>query len=505
MNHAPADAAPEEAAEVERKYDVPGDLAVPDLASIDAVAAIASPVELDQTAIYLDTPDLRLLHAKVTLRRRTGGVDDGWHLKLPASGDARRELRLPPGEEGGPVPDALLDRVRVHVRDSELRPTVTLRTHRTVHRLLDAEGQDLAELCDDRVEAETADGEVSAWREWELELVGGDEGLLDAAEAVFLAAGASRSEARSKVGRVVQASPAPWRIRQPPGEDATAGEVLMAYVAAQLLRIEEQDMLLRGGDQEGVHQLRVGARRLRSALATYESLLEPDVTPALREELKWLGLVLAGARDAQVLRGRLVELAQAQSPELLVGPVVKRLDDELAGEFHTGRAEAMQALSGERYFRLLGTLEALLDDPPFTGQAARPARKVLPRLLARDRKRLMRRDKRVRGAQTHAARDAALHEVRKAAKRLRYAGESAKPVLGHDASQLASRAEDIQEVLGELQDTVVSRTTLREIGMRAHLSGENGFTFGLLYALEQSRAEDLVAAYPPLVKALPRM
>jgi CHAD domain-containing protein len=78
--------------------------------------------------------------------------------------------------------------------------------------------------------------------------------------------------------------------------------------------------------------------------------------------------------------------------------------------------------------------------------------------------------------------------VRKKAKRLRYSAESAVPVYGRQARALATRAQKIQQVLGEHQDAVVAQHTLREYGIQAHLGGENAFTFGRLHAREQARA-----------------
>ena len=101
-------------------------------------------------------------------------------------------------------------------------------------------------------------------------------------------------------------------------------------------------------------------------------------------------------------------------------------------------------------------------------------------------------------------RDLAFHEARKKAKRLRYAAESAIPIFPQRAEALASAAEAVQEVLGERQDTVVSRQTLRECGVSAHLSGENGFTFGRLHALEQQRSAELEQAFTVVWKDVPR-
>lgn len=501
----------EQHAEVERKYDVEVACPIPSATAIPGTTRTSTPIELHQVATYYDTEDLRLLSAGVTLRRRSGGVDDGWHLKLPAGGDRRDEVRLPDdaSDPTTTVPDALVDRVRGIVRDRPVAPVAVLETHRRVHRLLDEQELVLAELCDDHVTARTATDApaVQEWREWELELVDGPVDLLDAAEPILVESGARPATASSKLARALADSlPARpiWRSREAPGKDATTAELVSAYLGAQLLALEKQDLSLRGGGEEGVHQLRVAARRLRSALATYASLFDPGAATELRSELRWLGREMAGARDAQVLRQRLMALVDGQPAELVLGPVRSRLDDSLRGRYDTGRAVANEALDSERYLRLLDRLEKFLDAPPFTGDAGRPARKITPGLLTKDLERVRRRHQRYRRARTLQERDLALHEVRKASKRLRYAAETTRPVFGGRATRLASRAEAVQEVLGDHQDTVVSRTVLREIGVQAFLAGENAFTFGRLHGLEEARAGQLERDFPDALAKLPR-
>jgi CHAD domain-containing protein len=495
---------PELHTEVERKYDVASGAVVPDLTGVDGVAHVSDVGELHQEATYFDTEDLRLLRFGVTLRRRTGGVDDGWHLKLPGEDGSRQEVRLPLGEPGA-VPDALLDRVRAVVRDAPVAPTAVLRTRRLVRRLHDAGDASLGELTDDRVTAEVAGTSTTSWREWELELVDATDALFDTCEPLLLAAGASPAHTASKVGRALGERLGGQRswLDVSLGEDPTTGEVLVSYVRDQLLHLERQDQALRGGDEEGIHQLRVAARRIRSALATYRPVLDREATDPLRDELQWFGGVLAHARDMQVMLGRLEELLDRQPSELVLGPVRSRLEDELRAAYRTGREAAAEMLDGARYFRMLDRLEAFVLSPPLTGKADRPARKVLPRLLRRDLTRVRDRDRAVEAATDEDARVRALHDVRKAAKRLRYAAEGAVPVLGAPAAELAAAAEAIQDVLGEHQDTVVARRSLREIGVRAHLSGENGFTFGRLHSLEEARAAALAAEYPARRAALP--
>ncbi|HEX6401673.1 MAG TPA: CYTH domain-containing protein [Pseudonocardiaceae bacterium] len=81
--------------ETERKYEAVDDWELIDPAGLLGFATGTGPHEQNLEAVYFDTADLRLLRTGITLRRREGGSDPGWHLKLPAGTDSRHELRLP--------------------------------------------------------------------------------------------------------------------------------------------------------------------------------------------------------------------------------------------------------------------------------------------------------------------------------------------------------------------------------------------------------------------------
>jgi CHAD domain-containing protein len=479
--------------EVERKYDVPTSTTVESVTVPGGLVLTQPGAEVGLVAVYHDTANLDLARHGVTLRRRTGGADAGWHLKLPAGPDERTEAHHRLGDDDEPVPDPLLAPIRALVRDRPLVPVARLSTRRVEHPLRGPDGQVVAQLCDDRVTAErllAGEPEVQ-WREWEVELTDGDRSVLDTVEAALLAAGATPATARSKLQRALgREGPTAAAVGSAAAAGATAGEVLTAYVAAQVERLVTNDRGVRADAPDSVHQMRVAARRLRSALATHRRLLVDRArTERLRAELKWFGQALGRARDAQVLQAHLDGVLGAEPPDLVIGPVAERIDAELTAEFRAGQAEAQAALDSERYFRLLDALDDLADAPEYTEDAGRAASELEPRLLARDAKRLRHAVQAVDRAEDPASRDAALHEARKKAKRLRYAAECAEPALGPRAAKLARRAEALQEALGEFQDSVVARSRLRELGVQAHLSGENAFTYGRLHALEQQRAD----------------
>ena len=502
-------------AEVERKYDVDRATILPTLAGVDGIARVGQPVEHLLEAVYYDTAGLDLARRRITLRRRTGGADAGWHLKLPGGEDLRTEVRLPldAADDPAAVPEALLEPVRTVVRDRPLAPVAVLRSRRREQDLLDDRGSVVAHLCDDEVEAESPAGRggIERWREWEVELTGDDTGLLDTVEERLVEAGAAPAGHTSKLRRALGGRLP--RTTPPPGPDgrewsrASTADVLRAYLGEHRAALHHHDPGVRQGDPESVHKMRVAARRLRSALTTYRPVLGRDVADPLRAELRWLGLALSGARDTHVLRSRLSGVLDTEPPELVVGPVVARLDKELASTEHDGQQSAAQALGSTRYYRLLDALDAVVDsdpgDPGHPESGGRAATEV-PALVRRDWRRLRRAVEEVGLAEDGDAHDRALHEARKKAKRLRYAAESAATVRPREATALATAAEAVQEALGEHHDTVVARAHLRSVAMTAHLSGENAFTFGRLHALEQWRAERAEQAFDAAWQSLSR-
>ena len=479
--------------ETERKFDVETRTVLPNLTSAEGVSSVDQPSEFELEAVYFDTTDYDLARASITLRRRTGGTDAGWHLKLPAGPDTRTEIHEPLGRARDDVPGPLRTRVRTIVRDRPLAPIAVVRTTRREYALRDAQGTVLARVSDDSVLGQLLgdDEPEETWREWEVELDAGPASVLDAVTAVLLAAGAAPASAGSKLGRLVGEIPVVAQVRPSKKQLArgTTGDLLSAHLIEQIARLHEHDAGVRADHPESVHRLRIAARRLRSALSTFRPILDRSLTDPVQEELRWLGQSLASARDAQVLREHLLTLASSEPDELVIGAAVTRIDDQLRADHQTGLVRAREALDSDRYQHLLDTLDTLVAGPPLGPHADTSAGTMMPRLLARDLKRLRRAVQTIDAAPDAAHRDAAFHETRKKAKRLRYAADVAVPPLGKRARSLAKAAKQAQKVLGAHQDSVNARGRLREMGMQAHLAGDNSFTFGRLHALEQVRAD----------------
>ena len=527
--------------EVESKFEIGEGFTMPEFDGLPGVAGVAEPQIHSLDAIYFDTDDLRLLAHGVTLRRRTGGSDAGWHLKLPEAAVAatreRQEVRLPIGRTRT-VPAALARQVAVYARGEALVPVVRLRTRRVERPVLASDGRVLAEIAEDEVSASApsangAQTSVSAWSELEVELVEGPGEVLAAISERVVRAGALPSASPSKVSRALSdrldllgRGPGSGSVAngRPILPERSAGAVVLAHLAEHVRRLQANDPLVRADEHDAVHQMRVATRRLRSALATFRPLFDRDVTDPLREELQWLAGVLGAARDAEVIRDRLRHLVDAEPGDLVLGPVQARIITTMGTRYRRAHATVLSELDGRRYFDLLEALDRLVDQPAVTEVAAGKADKVLLPLVAKSWKKMKRLHRAAQQLQRSAedadraehldhphglppgslvdvtgqsAADLALHELRKAAKRARYAGEAVTARYGKDARRWAGAMEAIQETLGGHQDTVVVRAQLRELAVAAHLDGESAFTYGRLHALEQARAGSTVRDYRP--------
>jgi CHAD domain-containing protein len=278
-----------------------------------------------------------------------------------------------------------------------------------------------------------------------------------------------------------------------PHRSASAGEVVLAYLRIQATALTSLEPQVRADQPDAVHQLRVATRRLRAALRSFGSVIPRARSEAVAAELKWLGALLGAARDGEVLPAHLQADLQSVPVELLIGPVQARVQGHFAPRRAAAFAELIEALDSPRYARLRAELDRLTLEPPLGPQAAAPARDVLPAAVQRVYRQADKRMRRARHTPVGPAQDAALHQARKSARRARYAAEVAGPAVGRPARRFARQMKKVQSVLGDHQDTVLARPQSRDLGIGAHLAGENAFTYGLLYQNQTHRAERLRA------------
>ncbi|KUO02362.1 CYTH and CHAD domain-containing protein [Streptomyces caeruleatus] len=493
--------------EIERKYES-DDSGLPDLTGVAGVAAVIDKGVAHLDAVYYDTADERLDASSITLRRRTGGSDAGWHLKFPVAPGVRDEIQAPLSDD---LPRTLAGLVRSRVRDAELVPVVRLRSDRDVRDLVDAEGRLLAEVSVDAVQAErlTGGGRTAQWTEIEVELADGtDPAFLDKVEKKLRKAGVRPSASASKLKRALTET-APKKKRggqtgaaEAESEPVTAGDHALAYLRAQLDAIVELDPAVRREVYDSVHKMRVATRRMRSALKSYGKVLDREVTDPIGEELKWLAGELGVDRDQEVLTERLTAAVDELPRALMVGPVRTRLRTWARARSGGSRRRLTNVLDGARYLRLLESLDALVADPPLLKAAGKKPEKVIGKAVRKDLSKVSRLVERAFELEPGQERDLALHEARKKAKRTRYAAESAVPALGDPATALVKSMKSLQNLLGDHQDSVMTREALRELARQAHGAGEPSFTYGLLYGREERRAADDEAGLPGLWKEI---
>jgi CHAD domain-containing protein len=478
--------------EREKKYDAAANYVLPPLDGLDDRSPDAGGARMSGTtvrldSVYFDTADHDLLARGITLRCRTGDDDNGWQLKVP-TGDARTEIRLDPTGSHTTVPKELAAIIAGTRRGKALRHIVTIRTDRTVHRVTNTAGEVIVEVADDQVDA-VAPGRgaatLSSWREIEAEL--GPAGMPDTLTVVgerLTRAGATASTSPNKVAKALGMTPGTDQRPGGAGRKTTAGDVIRAYLAEQDDALIDGDLTLRR-DLGGIHPTRVATRRLRSTLRIFAAYFDGERAAAFDADLAWYAALLGEVRDREVQRARFGRMIADLPPEQVLGPVAARIEEHLLAEQLRHKKTLDKAMNSRRYLALLQESARWVTNPPFTDLAEqKPAALRRP---VRSAARKVR--KHLAAGLGPTGTDEDLHKARKAGKRARYAAELAHPVLGKKAKNAVDEYKELQDILGDLQDGVVAADLLRRLAAgTAQHANENGFTYGLLYAMEQSRA-----------------
>jgi CHAD domain-containing protein len=486
------------AVEIERKYAVPDGVALPSLERVDGVTGVERKAGVHLDAVYFDTPDRALLAAGIVVRRRTGGHDAGWHVKLRGP-VGRTELHSPIDEsDPDTVPAEFEAALRTRLRGRTLTPIALIRTERRAVVVEDGDGGGV-EVVDDLVTAtDVAAGVLRSWREWEAEQAEDSEAcsaLLDRVDGALRVAGATESASPAKIAQalgLVGARPGPVGPR-------TAGRVLADLIAGHTEELHRgAQALVLDGDPDGttVHALRKVVRRSRSVLA-----LEPVAGPAgaaLRDRLGELGHVLGEARDpliaARVAERLLGELPSdtpglADAQRLLVAEPLAVLNDRTAA--------LVERLGEQDVLDLMADLEAF--DP--NGALVDEKPKALVPLGERA----------VRRARSRARKGIdgdldTLHRARKAAKRARFVVEElvAAEVVPKQSKLARAAAKDAaaQDVLGDHRDLALVLDALPAASERLTALGANAFAIGAIAELGRRRLAKLSRAAKKAVKHL---
>ena len=468
--------------ELEDKFEVDADWLLPPIADL-----VPDGGRLDQDVrrlenTYFDTPSAGLRLFGVTLRRRVGGSETGWQLKVP-NGTARTELQS--GSRAKKLPAGLANSVTGLRAGERLDQVATMVTTRTAYRVIDARNELVLEIADDQVESARPDGAsmLHSWREVEVELgPAGKQKDLKRARKLLTAAGATPSTIRTKLDRALgpifpdgQGS----TVQSGKITSSTLGDLVAAYLAAQCDVLASNDVGLRNGAPV-VHKTRVAARRLRSTLRVFDDVFGEEPAQELNNELSWYAELLGQVRDREVLNARLTQHIADLPSERVRGPVEAEITKTLAAERDDALQRLGRGMRSRRYQHLLKLLRSWKSAPPLSAAADRKG-ETSAQYVKRAKQKA---NKRLRSADGDIEQ---LHRARKATKRLRYAAELVEPADGTMKS-VAKKAENLQTLLGEHQDAVVSAQFLANLsGSRNGESGD-GFTYGILIADELHRA-----------------
>ncbi|MHA7275764.1 CYTH and CHAD domain-containing protein [Arthrobacter sp. Hz1] len=489
-----------EALEIERKYDVGPVESIPDFTGIAGVDRVDDGGTVVLGAVYYDLATRALLRHGITLRRRRGGKDEGWHIKFPAA-PHRLEVHVPLSAAEDAVPDAVpvevLDLVRVHVRGQSLIPVARLTTTRTITTLVGTVGSPLIEICDDLVDSEDlTTGVERSWREWEAEVVGAGDypvdeqaRVVDAVEYCLLNAGASPGLGGPKLALALGGKPKDPLTEGKPG---TVRNVLTASFRRAAEDLMVWDPRVRRNEEGSLHQLRVRSRTLRSMLKTYRPLLDAEQADHLEERLKLVGGTLSAARDAEVMQDLIGKGIARQPQGSIPRHVMRRLEKMSAAQRLKARSHVLRELNSTGYFATLDALDDFTSSLPLRGGKKKggKAASELPQAVKRQQTAVLKTAHRANRETDLDTQLELLHEVRKRSKRLRYAIRSVDGTSGFSFSAQMGKSgkasEKIQDILGTHRDSVLFQRYLLKASRAARRAGDNTFAYGVLHEAEQS-------------------
>lgn len=417
------------------------------------------PRVIRQRATYFDTPDHRLAAAGFALRIRDDGARRVQTIKAGGAAAGmfvRAEWECEVADDTPILDDATPIPMLLGDSKSTVEPLFTVENER---RLWDVDGVEIA-LDRGRVIA----GEREApFHEIELERKQADAGALFALARRIDAIAPVHPGAISKAERGYRLmGPAPTASRAEAvalNRDMMVPDAFRAIAGACLRQYRlNAPLILAHRDRMAVHQTRIAIRRLRSALAIFKPLLGEGGGASFNAELRWLAGELADARDLDVL------IARQEQGAVRV---------ELLTARGTAYDRACAALESDRARGLMLDLLEWLAVGAWTRAADNAELRLLPITVyaprALDR---FRRKVKKGGRDLETVDDETRHDVRKAAKKLRYAAEFFTSLYTEKQERrrykrFLAALEDFQEKLGVLNDIATAPDLLQRLNLPA--------------------------------------
>jgi CHAD domain-containing protein len=452
--------------ETEKKLSVEADFRLPDLSGHPLQRRVFR-------STYFDTLDHCLARSSITLRRRIEKGAPVWQMKLPLDG-ARREIELQ--DRSMTPPTRFVDALIVLLEGKELVPIAELQTSRTGMRVPDGRNNEV-EVVLDTVSVLRQGSVIQRFKELEIESLNGDDAGFDKLESALYGAGARQHDGRPKLFRALSI---PFHPLDEPKGHVSIGDHIQHGLMQQLQQLKQCDPGLRlCGDIEGVHRMRVTARRMRTLLIAVRKIVSVEWVEPLLSGLKWLGGVFGRVRDLDVQMGYF----RREAEELKVRDrrPLERFLSHLKAEREKAYQMALEEMRSARYVGFISKLRdaaerPVVEDPDYTlrDAAARQFRKLR---------------KTVKTLKESPA-DAELHRVRIKTKRARYAAELARAGNGKAISRFIKRAGQFQDLLGRHQDAVLAERYVEGF-LKYQGRRQAAFTAGLLVARAKQRREEV--------------
>jgi len=427
---------------------------------------------VQQVDTYLDTFDWYLLKNKTVLRYRVsngaatyalkniGPIEEGIGKRLETESPLDRPVDTPTV-----IP---VKRIRKLVEEiifpRKLLEQVQVRTNRRRYRVISPEEAEIGLAFDTSsflLRGLHKPRPVRKLYELEAEILNGPETALGEFSSLlsgtfgYAAASASKLEVaveRFKIEIPSKKVPEELRVRLDDRLDLAIRKIL----TFQLQRLREQIPGIKADiDTEFVHQARVSTRRIRSCLRYFRDAIPEPTAVFLGGELKWLGGRFGAVRDLDVFLLNLIRF-KGQIARL---PTPKRhaFEDWIERHRREPLKALWEALESPRYRVLERRLDQFLGRPlPLRARqplAGKVVHEVAPGLITEKFDAVIR--------QGHAVVEKPklkeFHRLRIQMKRLRYACEFMGPAYDGALDAFIERTVEIQDCLGELQDTVFTR------------------------------------------------
>lgn len=471
-----------ESREIELKFlCAPGDLG-----AVLAAAPEGDDESRELISVYFDTPDLTLQKAGVSLRVRESKGRRTLTMKR-GEGLAREEYEAPLEGDQPPSELAPLREILSEGDAAALTPAFNVRVNRR---------QRLVRYGEAEIELALDQGEVSGGRrvspisEVELELKAGKpEALFDLARdlAKFAPLYLSFDTKSARGQALVAGQPVEARRRDKIQLDrqASAGGAFQKIARNSLAGIAANAAVLREAPQpEAVHQLRVAARRLRSALATFRPVVEDDRYGSVKSELRWLAKAFDNARNLDVFADEVLAPAQKiEAPPAGLAALVAAV----GAAREAARKSACETAASERFRALMIDATAWVETGDWLGgeSAAEPARAYAARKLGRRMKKLLKRGRRIETSD-----DQTRHKVRIQAKKLRYAAEGFGSLYADKkVDRFVGRLKSLQDCLGVLNDIATAEPLIAGL----NLVPDAAYAAGELEGLKRAEKGKLIA------------